>query len=259
KVLTPYNYREPRTSALGFIYEGVTTYLGDKYLWTTKVYDDEEYAHELALKVLRHLHNPGRLSLSLADSSIDTWVDGYILGTPWRKVSIYNEGALVSMIIDAKIHALSGGDLGIEHWMKMLMRRCPLAKGGYEQDDLEATLLEVCGWDSVEFFRNYVYGTGDLIALVKNSLLELGWKLSLGENPKLHECKFGFKMDKKSLVVGIYPGSAAEELGLWLGDLVENVDENELIYVRKSNGERKVMHLPLGSKKCYPISKIVRD
>lgn len=258
KVLTPYNYQEPRPSALGFIYEGVTTYLGDKYLWTTKVYDDEVYARELELKVLRHTHNPGRTALSLADSSVDTWVDGYILGTPWRKVSIYNEGALVSMIIDAKIHSLTEGKQGIEDWMRVLMQRCPLDKGGYDQDDLEATLLEVCGWSSSDFFRDYVYGTTDLVPLVNESLKELGWNLAIENNPKVHEDKFGFKMDKKNIVMAVFPDSAGEEMGLWLGDLVESVDEKELVYVRKSSGERKVLHLPLGSNTCYPIPKVSR-
>ncbi len=258
RTMVPYDYRAPQFSSLGFIYEGVTTYLGDKYLWKTGVYSDTVYAKELEIKVLRHLHNPGRSSLSLADSSVDTWVDGYVQGTPWRKVSIYNEGALVSMIIDAKIHELSGGAKGIEDWMKALMEAKPLASGGYDQEDLEKTLYATCGWRSKEFFEQYVYGIQDMIPLVCEALLQLGWELQLEDNPKIHERLYGCKLDKSNIVVAVYPESPSDLAGVWIGDQVESVDEESLVYVKKSSGLRADIHLPNGGENWYSIPKVSR-
>jgi predicted metalloprotease with PDZ domain len=258
RTMVPYNYRLPQFSSLGFIYEGVTTYLGDKYLWKTGVYSDSAYAKELEIKVIRHLHNPGRTSLSLADSSVDTWVDGYEQGTPWRKVSIYNEGALVSMIIDAKIHQLSAGKKGIEDWMKVLMSAKPLASGGYDQKDLETTLYTACGWQAKEFFDLYVYGTQDMMPLVREALVQLGWNLAFEANTKLHERLYGCKLDKLKIVVATYPESQSDLAGVWLGDQVESVDEKSLVYVKKLSGLREVIHLPNGVENCYPVLKISR-
>ena len=57
----------------------------------------------------RHLENEGRYNLSVADSSFDTWLDGYELGIPNRKTSIYTEGALCMLMIDAIIVSNSEG------------------------------------------------------------------------------------------------------------------------------------------------------
>ena len=55
----------------------------------------------------RHLENEGRHNLSVSDSSFDTWLDGYELGIPNRKTSIYTEGALCMFMIDALIISYS--------------------------------------------------------------------------------------------------------------------------------------------------------
>ena len=41
---------------------------------------------------------------ALTESSMDLWLDGYKLGAPHRKVSIYNEGALCALLLRLKNH-----------------------------------------------------------------------------------------------------------------------------------------------------------
>ena len=40
---------------------------------------------------------------SVAQSSFDTWLDGYVKGNPGRKGSIYTEGALIAFMTDVFI------------------------------------------------------------------------------------------------------------------------------------------------------------
>ena len=37
---------------------------------------------------------------SITESSFDLWLDGYKIGIPDKKVSIYNRGALISLCLD---------------------------------------------------------------------------------------------------------------------------------------------------------------
>ena len=71
----------------------VTTYMGDLYLMRSS-FSEEDFYKIQEENLLKHFHNGGRHNMSVADSSFDTWLDGYVQGVPNRKVSIYTEGAL---------------------------------------------------------------------------------------------------------------------------------------------------------------------
>ena len=94
KELMPYDYSKENYSRMGYLYEGVTSYMGDLYLIRSKVISEEDFYKTQEENLLKHFHNGGRHNMSVADSSFDTWLDGYVQGVPNRKVSIYTEGAL---------------------------------------------------------------------------------------------------------------------------------------------------------------------
>ena len=97
--MLPYQYEKENYSELGYVAEGVTTYLGDLYLSASKVKPWEWYKAEFETLLQRHFNNFGRFNYSVAESSIDTWLDGYVKGVPNRKTSIYNEGALFAFLL----------------------------------------------------------------------------------------------------------------------------------------------------------------
>ncbi|MFN5293727.1 MAG: M61 family peptidase, partial [Flavobacteriia bacterium] len=87
--MLPYDFKRENYAQTGFIYEGITTYMGDLYLLKSGVFSTEQFLKELSKQVQKHLDNPGRFSMSVAAASFDTWLDGYVPGAPGRKVSIY--------------------------------------------------------------------------------------------------------------------------------------------------------------------------
>src|SRR5712672_3181512 len=101
--MVPYDYTKENYSRLGFVYEGVTTYYGDLFLVRSGVYSVEQFLAEINQRVQRHFDNYGRFNLSVADSSFDTWLDGYVKGIPDRKTSIYDEGSLIALMLDLMI------------------------------------------------------------------------------------------------------------------------------------------------------------
>ena len=73
----PYDFKKAAPSKLGYIAEGVTTYMGDLFLFEAGCIDLDNWSRKMEILLSRHLNNPGRLNLSVAQSSYDTWLDGY--------------------------------------------------------------------------------------------------------------------------------------------------------------------------------------
>ena len=103
KELLPYNFTRENYFRTGYVIEGVTTYYGDLLLARSSVFSQEQYFKEVNNLFKKYFDNFGRFNLSLADSSFDLWVDGYVAGIPNRKVSIYGKGAIAAMILDLEI------------------------------------------------------------------------------------------------------------------------------------------------------------
>lgn len=116
----PYDFTKENYSELGYICEGVTTYQGDLFLLKSGVFNIDQYFKELTTQLQRHFDNSGRFHYSVAESSFDTWLDGYVAGAPGRKVSIYTEGCLLAFVTDVMIRRETGDKYGLDDVMKRL-------------------------------------------------------------------------------------------------------------------------------------------
>ena len=109
----------------------------------------------------RHLNNPGRHNLSVADSSYDTWLDGYRLGVKGRKGSIYVEGAVLAFICDTRIMKVTDGKSSLSTAMKILWDRFGKARKGIMADAYWDVLAEVAGERLDDLREKYADGTED--------------------------------------------------------------------------------------------------
>src|SRR5690606_2295599 len=140
-----------------------------------------------------HLDNPGRFNMSVADSSFDTWLDGYVAGIPGRKVSIYTEGCLLAFILDVKIMKATANKSTIHDLMKILYERTALKSEGYSEEDYKKIAEEVCGENLDEYFDKYVNGTSTIEGLLTESFDHIGLYISKNENPNYSARKLGFR------------------------------------------------------------------
>ena len=228
KELLPYNFKKENYSELGYIYEGITTYLGDLYLLKSGVFSLETYLRELSKQFQKHFDNPGRFAYSVAQSSYDTWLDGYVPGVPGRKVSIYTEGCLLAFVMDAKIRKATNNKRGIEEVMKRLYYNFAQNNKGYTEKDFIDQLENICGYSFQDFFNDYVHGTTPYETILLEALDYIGLELIQTPSNSYSEANLGMKIVNQSnhlLISAIYPGSPAEMAGLSLGD--------ELIAVNK--------------------------
>ena len=166
----PYDFTKENYSHLGYVYEGITTYYGDLMLLRSGVWSWEQYADSWNGDFLRHVNNAGNQNYSVAESSFDTWLDGYVPGVPARKTSIYVEGMLAAMIADLTIIKNSNGKYSLDNVMHDLYHLFYKQNKGYTENDYKL-LLEKYGQESFEhYFETVIWGKNKMIAELQNIL-----------------------------------------------------------------------------------------
>ena len=178
KELLPYDYTRAVIFDTGWVIEGITTYLGDWFLWAADVVTAEEYVGMLLGNLKLHFERDGASKQSLVESSIDLWLDGYGQALPGKRVSIYFKGALVALALDLMIrqkfnHARSLRDV-------MLAMQAQFKKG-YTRLEFYALAEEVYGASLRDFWAVWVEGNAPLGEEIADLLLFVG--LSFSESP----------------------------------------------------------------------------
>jgi predicted metalloprotease with PDZ domain len=228
----PYDYSKENLSAMGYLCEGVTTYLGDYYLMKCGIWSPKRYWKELEILIQRHLDNFGRFNSSLAESSFDTWLDGYVQGAPGRKVSIYNEGALFALVTDVFIRQRTQGKKSIADVMEQLYSRFYKKNKGIMDEDYINMVIEISEDEAYrKLFDSVVHHRISYDSFVLEALEALGLTFTLNENKDLAAARLGIKtiLDQQMIrVQAIYPGSSADLGGMMLGDVLVSVN-NRLI------------------------------
>ncbi|MBL0096926.1 MAG: hypothetical protein IPP46_10850 [Bacteroidetes bacterium] len=131
-----YDYTRENYSRLGWVYEGFTTYYGDLFLARSGYFNTDEFFSEINQRLQRHFDNYGRYNSSVAESSFDTWLDGYVPGAPARKTSIYDEGCLIALLLDLYIRRSSDGKHALDDLFKQLYHDFAPGGKGYRESDV---------------------------------------------------------------------------------------------------------------------------
>lgn len=223
----PYDYQQENFSRLGYLCEGVTTYMGDLMLFKSGVFNLNDYLREMTAQLQKHFDNFGRFNLSVADSSWDTWLDGYAPGAPGRKVSIYTEGCLLAFVTDIMIRRHSNNKFGLDEAMKRLYFNFALQGRGVTEADYRTLITELAGPEMETVFDDYFYGTRPFEAILTEAFETIGLELEHRPSPRYSYGRLGFKTQPTALnqiVVAIYPGSPADLGGLMQMDEITAVN-----------------------------------
>ncbi|TXB66760.1 M61 family metallopeptidase [Vicingus serpentipes] len=219
--MLPYDYSKENYTVMGYLDEGVTTYYGDKFLLTSGVFDWELYAKTFNQLLDRHFNNFGVNNYSVAQSSFDTWLDGYVKGAPGRKGSIYTEGALVAFMTDIFILKNTQNKKSLNTVMKTLFEDFAKKGLGVGDEDYKKVIEEVSGTSYEDIYNNYIHGNKDYTNLLKDALNYIGCELSVELSKKHNEAYLGFKVRYENgscLIDNICHNSLAEQKGLAIND-----------------------------------------
>jgi predicted metalloprotease with PDZ domain len=226
--MLPYDYSKENYARTGYVYEGFTTYYGDKLLLSSSVFSLDQYFKTLEERLTKHFHNYGRYNLSVANSSWDTWLDGYVPGTPYRKTSIYDEGNLIAFILDVKILEVTQNKKGLRDVCVLLYERFGKQNDGYKEQDIISLVNEVSGKDFSKTFADYVYTSADYEKPLQECFDYLGVNFIKRPNSNTSEHYFGFKITDANNVFAkvtlVAPYSPGWKAGLMAGDDIISVN-----------------------------------
>lgn len=226
--MLPYDFTRENYSRMGYVAEGVTTFMGDLMLVRSGGFSQEQFLKELSTFAQRHFDNFGRTNLSVAESSFDTWLDGYSKGIPNRKVSIYNEGALNAIMCDLMIRNSSKNKHSLDSVMRVLYEEYAQQDIGYTEEIYRGLIEAHAGKSFKAHFDKYINGTEPYEKPLKRALSYVGLEVVSEPASAYREHALGIKAEwapARYTVTDIYPGSPAEKAGLIAGD--------ELLYINK--------------------------
>jgi len=209
----PYRLHEDTYFDVGYVLEGFTTFYGDYMLYRAGVWDENKYIEELNILFKRHFLNGGRHQLSIAESSIDLWVDGYKKGIPNRKVSIYVKGAIIALILHLKIKHSTQNNHSLDTIMKKLWENFGKLEKGYLSQDVIEIINEVTNSELTGFINNLLNGIEPLENILGEQLATIGYDLKKKEAESLHERIWGFKLKSNvdTIIEEIAAGSPASQ------------------------------------------------
>ena len=184
--LTTPDYEKPMQDDLLWVYEGLTSYLGDLLSARSGIRNPDEYRENLASLAARLDHVPGRIWRNLQDTA-----DGvpWMQGVPpqwesWRRtVDYYDEDVLNWLWVDTVIREQTHGQKSMDDFCKLFHggQTGPPEVKTYTFDDVVNTLNQVAPYDWRGFWTERLtnHGPGAPLTGIERS----GWKLVYNENP----------------------------------------------------------------------------
>ncbi|RZK18174.1 MAG: M61 family peptidase, partial [Hymenobacter sp.] len=210
--MQPYDYARENYFRTCYIAEGITTYYGEYLLARSHVRTPAQYFEELNSVLRKHYDDAGGQNLSLADASMDLWLDGYKPGVPDRKVSVYHKGALTALLLDLTLRQLHGHTRSLDDVMRRLYDDFGKTGLGYTAEDYARIVGEVAGRKMQVYFDKFINGTAPLQEPLDKALHTVGCQLVAYENASASEGTFGFRTvvkNERTEVTYIWPGSPA--------------------------------------------------
>ncbi|MDZ4839315.1 MAG: hypothetical protein SGJ04_04865 [Bacteroidota bacterium] len=161
--MMPYNYAQECYSQLHYITEGITTYYGDYLLLSSGCIDDKTYLTRLNDVIAKFMTNDAIAFHSLANASIDSWLDGYKPNAPTRRISFYNEGSLWALVLDLKIRIESRELYKLADLMRLLYQSEQVITKGYNEQLIRTLLNEMVPSDWDNFFQLTIHSPAKYI------------------------------------------------------------------------------------------------
>jgi len=189
----PYRLQQENYFRTGFVAEGITTYLGEYFLRQSGFFSEERFLLEIEQWFNRHRMHRGFQRASLADSSFDLWVDGYIGSSTDYKVSIYVAGALAAIALDLHIR-LANKDKSLFDLMRTLYQEKALRFEGYTESYLQNEIHTLIGGKEEKQFWNKCITGHSVDSYATEALEQFGISVRSVSSNYCHERILGIKL-----------------------------------------------------------------
>lgn len=163
KALVEYDYENEVYTPSLWIAEGITSYYEDLLLVRAGLMDADDFLSTMGRQIRSVQSSEGRKVQSLRDSSYDAWIKFYrpAGNSDDTQISYYTKGAVVGLLLDARIRAASDNRGSLDDALRTLYKRH--ANGvGFTPEDFRAICSDVAGERLDDWFVSAVDSTDEL-------------------------------------------------------------------------------------------------
>lgn len=230
------NFHVPQRTALLWVYEGLTEYLGEILMARSGMINPAEYRRMLTGTIESLSHQEGRRWRSLEDTAIASPL--LRASSPnWnelrRSQDYYFEGALIWLEADAIIRQKTGGKRSLDDFCRKFLGMGPTDAHvvPYELADVVKVLREVCDdFDWEKFLRDRTEKPQEVLPL--DVLGRLGYRVNFnrrtpgfggrisrggGDGPASARESIGLSFDAEGRVTDVVPGMPGDRAGFGPG------------------------------------------
>ncbi len=227
--MTTSDFHTPKHTELLWIYEGLTTYLGEVLAARCGLHTYDEQLEHLAVMISRLNNRKGRRWRSLEDTAISSYhlrARSQHWGSLRRSQDYYQEGMLYWMEADAIIRQRTDGQKSLDDFcQRFFAHTSDQDILPYDLDEVYSILAELSDYGWPGFFDRRVYRVQEQLPL--DVVARCGYRLQYATEPsdyvKANEDRFkainetdsiGVYLAAEGKVNDVVPGSAADQAGL---------------------------------------------
>jgi predicted metalloprotease with PDZ domain len=227
------NYQEPMLGDLLWVYEGLTSYLGEVLTVRSGLWTPEQYRDALAETAAMLDHRSGRRWRSVEDTARSVQILR-MQGAEWqnwrRSLDYYPEGVLIWLEVDTIIRQQTHGKKSLDDFCRVFYggQSGPPKVVPYTFDDIVRSLNQITSYDWAALLHERVNSTTPHAPLA--GLERGGWRLVYNDQPNMHEraeervgryvdatYSLGMQIREDGGLVDVAPGSPAYAAGIGPG------------------------------------------
>jgi predicted metalloprotease with PDZ domain len=211
-----YDYESENYTPFLWLIEGWTAYYDDLLCLRAGLITRNDYLEIVSKNINSTLQAPGRLRLSLADSSFDAWIRLYRPDENTRNSSqnYYVNGSVAALALDLMIRRESGGARSLDDVLRQLWRDTYVAGRGFTIEDVRAAVIGAASAGTLQAMLELVTGRLDPQLAPLLASFGIRWQTRDADRPFV-----GLQFEAGSTIVAsINAGSPAHDAGLQPGD-----------------------------------------
>ncbi len=185
------DFERPEHTRMVWVYEGLTTYLGDVLTARSGLWSPETWRQVVAYRAAVMAHQTGRAWRPLIDT---TTAAQLLYGSPsawsnWRRqTDFYREGQLLWLAVDMKIRTLSHDRRSIDDFARRFfgVDNGSFTTHTYTFPDVVGALNAVQPYDWTSFLDQWLDGVGQQVPLL-SGINASGWRLVYSDQPSRYQ------------------------------------------------------------------------
>lgn len=161
--LGPFDFENEVYTRSLWLAEGVTSYYGPLALARAGLSSEAQFLSAMSGTISQLQTTPGRLAHPVESASFDAWIKLYRPNenSTNTTISYYTKGAVIGLLLDARIRRLTGGAKSLDDVMVLAYKRYGGPRG-FTPEEFRRTASEVAGADLGAWFKDALETTKEL-------------------------------------------------------------------------------------------------